>query len=514
MFGKRIPNGFKHNKKGTVLIMIKKITAAILLLSLTATLMASCGNDNADSKKPTNESGKVSQTGDNADSTYDYIDKYVAELAAESGSYNGKTVTIISRDTDLPTEEAITGNLTSDALYRRNMEIEDKFDVKIESVLATGEGYTDGAPSLEVADKVKTDTLARTGDYDIIICNIMIGGTNMLIDGTIRPVDDLPALNFSKSWWLNNIEDQLSIGGRLYYLTGKVVTGHYSDPAAIIYSKDMAAKYNLGDIYSYVKDGTWTIDKMTEIAANIPTGNDTYRYYAEGGLDMLMGGGITLSGRDNDGNPTLPNQLDNNTVSYIEKISSFFNDKTQNIANANVIIKGADSTYKDYDAWDDGKFLFWFDNMGRAADILERETEFGILPIPKKDESQEEYISYCKADRTQAIFVSKVAKDTEMSAYLIEAMAALSEKHLEPAYYEKLLKGRSAEGIEERQMLDLIYTTKKYDLADIYKWGEIAKTIDNMLATDIEGLASTYRASIRMATREMDEMINSIVNEK
>ena len=54
--------------------------------------------------------------------------------------------------------------------------------------------------------------MARTGEYDIIICNIMIGGTNMLIDGTIRPVDDLPALNFSKSWWLNDLEEQLSIG--------------------------------------------------------------------------------------------------------------------------------------------------------------------------------------------------------------------------------------------------------------------------------------------------------------
>ncbi|MCI9449683.1 MAG: hypothetical protein HFE30_05455 [Clostridiales bacterium] len=494
--------------------MVKKITAAVLLLSLTAALMASCDKDNTDSKKPTNESGEVSQTGGNADSTYDYVDKYVAELAEECGGYNGKTVTVISRDTDLPTEEAITGNLTSDALYRRNMEIEDKFNVKMTSVLATGEGYTDGAPSLEIADKVKTDTMARTGEYDIIICNIMIGGTNMLIDGTIRPVDDLPALNFSKSWWLNDLEEQLSIGERLYYLTGKVVTGHYSDPAAIIYSKDMAAKYNIGDIYSYVNDGTWTIDKMQEIASVVPTGNDTYRYYAQGGIDLLMGGGITLSGRDADGKPTLPNQLDNNTVSYMEKIASFLNDKTQNIHNDNVIILGSGSTYTAEDAWDDGKFLFWLDNMGRAADVLERETEFGILPIPKKDETQENYISYCKADRTAAIFISKSAKDTEMSAYLIEAMAALSEKHLEPAYYDKLLKGRSADGIDERRMLDLIYTTKKYDLADIYKWGEIAKTIDGMLASNIEGLASTYRASIRMATLELDNMIEAIQNEK
>lgn len=494
--------------------MVKKITAAVLLLSLTATLMASCGKEDADSKKPTNESEKVSQTGDNSDSTYNYIDKYVSELAAESGGYNGKTVTIISRDTDLPTEEAITGNLTSDAIYRRNMEIEDKFDVKISSVLATGVGYTDGAPSLEVADKVKNDTIANTGEYDIIICNIMIGGTNMLTEGSIRPVDDLPALDYSKSWWLNDIENQISIGGKLYYLTGKVVTSHYSDPGAIIYSKDMAAKYNLGDIYSYVKDGTWTIDKMTEIASTIPTGNDTYRYYAEGGLDLLIGGGMALSGRDDESNPTLPNQLDNNTVSYIEKISSFLSDKTQNISNANVIIKGADSTYKDYDAWDDGKFIFWFDNMGRAADILERETEFGILPIPKKDENQENYISYCKADRTAAIFISKSAKDPEMSAYLIEAMAALSEKHLEPAYYDKLLKGRSADGIDERRMLDIIYTTKKYDLADIYAWGDIAKTINEMIVSGVDSIASTYRASIRMANMEKDKMIDSIVKAK
>ena len=89
-------------------------------------------------------------------------------------------------------------------------------------------------------------------------------------------------------------------------------------------------------------------------------------------------------------------------------------------------------------------------------------------------------------------------------------MAALAEKYLEPAYYDKVLKGRASESPNERRMLDLIYSSKKYDLADIYKWGELTMTIGSSIVEGVDTLTSSYKATYRMALSELNNTISQI----
>lgn len=489
--------------------MNKKLIALFLALLMASPLLASCGEDKPSSgskeTKPTTETG--------ASGEFAEIDKYVNELAASSGSYNGKTFNILTRESEYPANDEVTGDLQQDALYNRNRKIEEVFDVKIDKLIVTGEGYPDGSTGYEMAEKLRLDTLSTTGDYDLCIGNISNGGSTMLTQGSIRPIDETTIFNFDKSWWLNDLQNQFSVGGRSYFLSGKLVTSHYMDASAVIFNKGVASQYNISadELYDTVKNGEWTIDKMNELASVVPTNGDIWRYYARQGLNLYMSGGNMVSNKDADDMPIIPSALTDDQMTFINKISGFLSDKTQNIfLDGKAIEEGPESKYTAEDAFADNKFLFWLDTMGKPIDLLEKEVEFGIIPMPKKDDTQTDYIAFSNGQNTTAAFIPKAVKDEEMTAYITEAMAALSEKYLEPAYYDKVLKGRASESPNERRMLDLIYSSKKYDLADIYKWGELTMTIGSSIVEGVDTLTSSYKATYRMALSELNNTISQI----
>ena len=101
-----------------------------------------------------------------------------------------------------------------------------------------------------------------------------------------------------------------------------------------------------------------------------------------------------------------------------------------------------------------------------------------------------------------------------MVGYVAEAMAALSEKHLESTYYDKaLIKGSVYDG-ESKEMLDIIYHTKVLDLVDTYRFGSsdepIAKLIENNIMGVSHNLASAYRGNARIANRGINSLIKII----
>lgn len=484
--------------------MNKKVIALFLALLMASPILASCGND---SKNPTPSSGNEKQTGTSESSgEFAEIDSYVQELAERSGRYDGKTFTILTRAGEFPANDTVTGELQEDALYNRNRQVEESFGVKMQAALTTGEGYEDGSTSLEMADKLFKDAMANTGEYDLSIGNSGYGGATMITNGTIRSINDIDIFDFDQTWWLNDLLNQFSIGGKSYFLAGKIAASYYGDGAAILFNKEIASQYNIEDLYTIVNNGEWTIDKMNEIASVIPTNGDIFRYYASSGLSTYMSAGNKISEKDADDYPTIPSALTDPQDKFIRNLYTFLGDKTQNIyLDPNVIDKNPESKYTAEDAWDDNKFFLWITGVGHAVDVLEKEVEFGIIPMPKADDSQEDYIAFAEA--VNAAYIPKVLQDEEMTAYIVEAMAALSEKYLEPAYYDKVLKGRSASEANARHMLDIIYNSKKYDLAGIYRWGSIASIIGDSAIENVEQLSSSYKANVRIANMEIKNML-------
>jgi hypothetical protein len=92
------------------------------------------------------------------------------------------------------------------------------------------------------------------------------------------------------------------------------------------------------------------------------------------------------------------------------------------------------------------------------------EVEFGIIPYPKYDEAQPNYVS--RVEYYMAMQVPVTNPDLERAGVMLEALNGESAKTIIPAYYEIALKSKYARDDDSAQMLDLIFNTLVVDIGD------------------------------------------------
>jgi len=96
--------------------------------------------------------------------------------------------------------------------------------------------------------------------------------------------------------------------------------------------------------------------------------------------------------------------------------------------------------------------------------IRSMDVEFGIIPYPKYDSAQPEYVS--RVEYYMAMQVPITNSDLERAGAMLEALNSESAKTIIPAYYEIALKSKYARDDDSAQMLDLIFNTLVVDIGD------------------------------------------------
>ena len=126
--------------------------------------------------------------------------------------------------------------------------------------------------------------------------------------------------------------------------------------------------------------------------------------------------------------------------------------------------------------------------MGVAAFLRDSELDFGIVPYPKYDENQKEYITYNFGTYYMAIPTS--ASNPEMSAVILEALNAESYNTVKDAYYEVNMKVKFSRDETTQRMLDIIVDTEYFDFTFVnesatdhivmYFFGEVTSHNENI----------------------------------
>ena len=90
----------------------------------------------------------------------------------------------------------------------------------------------------------------------------------------------------------------------------------------------------------------------------------------------------------------------------------------------------------------------------------EAEATIGILPAPKFDEQQENYVSL---DWGGLMGVPASIQDADLVGAVMELLAFESGDTVIPAYYEVLLAGKLARDPDTVAMLDILFDTVAYE---------------------------------------------------
>lgn len=459
--------------------MKKSLTAFLALILLAAQLAAvtSC----AGTEKVSESSGITTSESDAVTA-----DPYSPQFALKN--YDGKTFTIynFNENKDMVYMESENGDTMDDAVYKRNAAVEDALGINIEA--KTDTTWDTAYPTI--------NSIVMSGDTscDLAVTHCYNGVTAMISSNIVCDWNKIPNADLTMPYWNTDINTSLSICGKTPFASGQMFL-----PATqvIVFNKGLAQENGLGDIYSIVKDGKWTIDKLDELATKVSgdidgdgqmTIGDQYGFVTmlEYPLVSLMSGaGIKAVDKNDEGVP----QVVVNTEkmhTFVEKVYDLlFHDNTS-------------FTYPmggDVPDFKNGHTLFELKGLGTVENLRDSDIEFGIIPVPKYDENQENYYSL---DIGSLITVPLSASDKELCGSAAEYLMYESGCIVVPAYYDVLLTQKVARDEESAEMLDMVFNNRVYEIGMNYMFpGCSGYTLAHMMMNDTTDLASWYEQRLK-----------------
>lgn len=435
----------------------RKLTS-ILLLSLILAETAACGStspDTPDNTSPTDTTSSDVTTGDPA-SVCDIPDDV---------KFDGETFTFAiyenaNTNNHMLVEEE-DGDTMNDAIHKRRRMTEERFGITLEELV-----FDDNAA------KFRTPIMAGDNSYDIgnIRCTDAL---SFWQDGIITPASELPYVDIDKSYWNRSFNDSLTLCHQQYIAIGDMLTSTHDLTYALTFNKKLADNYNIGDIYSLVRDGKWTFDQMLAMMktatqdANgdtIMDENDNYGYSAN--AKQVLPSFWIAAGE-------MSVKKDENDLPYLamgeERFTNVWNKVFDMTYGAGTYFKPDDNDWNDVtDAqrklFTNNQLLFMDCSFYYAQLLRSMETDFGIIPYPKYTEDQNRYYSRVAYYNAPVIPISN--DRFELVGAVLEYFNWASAETVIPAYYDTVLHGKVVRDEDSREMLDIIFDARVVDIGD------------------------------------------------
>lgn len=485
---------------------MKKILCLVisLIMLVGAVMLPSCAKDEKD---------KGSEVSVQGSSETDYLSTLQApdfDDGEEFVIYQFGTATV-AQGVDF-TE--VTGEKICDSLFWRNAEIESQYGVKIvyegacKSATSIGDTTTQFITIQNMTQGEKIDLWELSPVY---ATQLMYGGDSFL------SVKDMPYVDMSKDWWATESNDLFEINGKIYVAAGDVSLSFYGMPYSMAFNKDIAAQYNLDkmfdkDLYSLARDKQWTYEKMLamSIAATDPGGDqilkptdDQYGFQYDMGCAMafMVSLGENFSRVEN-GLPVV-DMLSESMINAAEWIR-------ENL--------GIDSTHaiggytKDTDVlaiFPSGRALFTSAQFSHLVSKFRNYSfNYGIVPMPMKDEDQGQYYSYANVYYAAYVSVPSYTQNRDKVGFMLEAMAYKSYDKVRPTYIDECLVGR-ADSYKDAEMLGIALDTVYYDLNLVMNFGKTRDNYAKYIHGQIDEYTSTMKGAEDTYKKEIQQYIDS-----
>ncbi len=435
---------------------LRQKLALLLALTTLALTAASCASD----------SGATTDT--SADTTVADETTTVAETYAldtlPTEDFGGATFSIVSdiqdnRQTDFVAEEE-NGDTLNDLVYRRNSTVEDRFNITIE---ASGETTND------IITSVQTNVAAGDNPYDLLMPHC--GANTLAYGGQLLDWSELDAIDLSQPWWDQNALSGLSVGGRVYMIAGDISPNGLLTSECILFNKQLFENREMEEPYDMAFDGTWTYDVFAEMSKGLTEDlngdgvlddkNDLYSYtlWNDGGNALFWGMGAVMSTKDDDDYPVI-NYQSEKLVDVYTKIYNLINDNQANYSK-----EDHEQTWK---VFIEGRAYFCGITFQKIGTFLRNmENDFGVMPIPKYDESQEKYMTNVSPACTFAM-IARTTEDTHFAGTIVEALAAASYDTITPTLYDVIAGVKNVRDEESPEVMNMIIRNRIFDPACLY----------------------------------------------
>ncbi|MBO4366425.1 MAG: hypothetical protein J5843_02075, partial [Clostridia bacterium] len=400
-----------------------------------------------------------------------------------------------------------TGEIVSDAVYRRNLNDEERLGVKLDY-------YADSSVNgSNTADEFTRLIMSGDSAYDVFTGYQYAITKLMNVGGMVR-MEDLDRLDLEKPWWWKNYMKELTLrDDKHFFLIGDFFFHSLRMTRAMYYNKVLYGNYydNPDGLYDFVLSGDWTFDKMIAYAKSV-----FIDYNNDGVTDSEDQLGFISWGKASCVDPFIYsadidfcihesaetvelNLINEKAVDHIERVKEFF---YQEGSYSNV-----NSNDELYGPWKAGRVLFLGNGSLNTPTVLrDMECEFGILPYPKMDDKQENYITLVSEDACPCV-VSVCSLNLDIAGTVLEALGAETYRTLLPVWYEEALKVKYSRDDLSSQMLDIIHDNLHTNF--IYAFTGMLENIGFEFRTIVSENAdyvSHMEKKVKIITKKLDKL--------
>jgi hypothetical protein len=485
--------------------MSAKIVSLLLVAALLFTTIVGCANSG---DKQTDVTASETETsGADSETRTDYF------ATLPDYDFGGEDCNFLCRTT-LEYEIAVDaedGEIVNDAIYKRNMRIEEAYNTKITYNAIPGSWSDASAFQTAISKAVK----AGDDSYDAVAVYLAYGAP-LASQGNYYALNKIKTMNINAEWWVKSLVENNTVYGNLYFIIGDFSLTMWSYIYAIFFNKQIAADYNIENPYQTVKDGNWTLDRLIELSMLVSqdlNNDDTYDLDDEYGFltnnhsmrAIVTSFEIPLAQHTDDGGFELV-FYNEHTVDVFNKLYEFVhNNNSSFILDPNIDHAGGAYLSK---VFIEDRALFMTYTLDMTEMLRDMKNDFGILPMPKYNEAQKEYMSH-SYDGASIFAVPVSASNYEFSGAMLDALSAESKYTVIPAFYDTKLMTKVTRDNDSAEMLDIIRRDMTFDFAYVHTMS--LDYIFSMFGDMIGGKNDTFASTYEKKSKSLNKMLETLL---
>ena len=488
--------------------LISLLLAALMLLSL-----AACGTPTEE----THETKASTEAQSEAETVnQDYVCDLPDDLNYGDEEVNFMYVKVAGRDDELISEKLGMGTIP-DAVYERNLAVENQLGVKLNFVEKTSDALAQSA----------IQTAAKSGDrtLDIFVIGSYCAITPA-ISGCYLNLNAMENVDTSKHYWSQDYNEVMTFTSenKQFVATSPAALSLFRLTYLTIFNRDLFNDRKIPDLYETVENGEWTLEYQLSLIADAwldtdgsgqPSKDDFYGFITGSCISVdayCVASDIHLVSRDETGYLAYNGELLEDLVDMSEKANALYN------SQGTYVFQGQpqDDIGRHYimEKFSEQQGLMATTQFLSIETYIEALTEFnyGVVPMPKRTVEQADYQTYVQ-DQVSAFGVSAAIADEDRQAMLgavMESLAYNSYVIVRPAYYDSALSLRFMQDPQSRAILDTMFDTIAFDYCYITGIGSIRESLRSMLPAKSLAVASRAKSWGKSISKQLERENKSI----
>ena len=486
---------------------IKRFLLAVLSLLLLATSAMSCSKEKSDE-----ESTEQTTVANEVEDVFTYDENgFVEDRLSDDLDFKSQNLNMYHWQTGNEYVTDLTSDPINSALYYRVLNVQDRLNCFITIKYAPG-GWYDRTSFIE---NVYNDVATGNPQIDIVSHYSFTAPIGAMY-GLYENLNNVENLDLDMPWWIGDIQNSIDIDGKVYFATGDIAPNTTTMTYCMFFNADLmsAHGHDVDALYKDAIDGNWTIEKMNEVVKDShvdENGNsipDSGDYFGLNLCDLVhydaifYAADMKIVDKNNDGSYTLSRDFaGSKTITLVEEcIELFYSDDCANFEDGGATFSSGHSLLLL------GHFNVVFTKLKTS------EFKYGVLPVPKYDETQSKYTTCLTATHSLYSVVHGGAK-VSMAGAVMEALASDAYRNITPVLFEEGLKVRYAKDEKAAVVYDIIRESVVFDVGRI--WGDQVHSENTnafgLFRNAIQQKAS-WRTKISGAQGAYVECLNSIVS--